>query len=80
MILYSSHNFSKRLKNSMMLCSSKCNVSENFKADINIMYRITKNITNEEKKIEIIIFDDLMNESILKLSDSEMIMISMKIV
>ena len=63
-----------------MLCSSKCNVSENFEADINIMYRTAKSITSEEKKIEIIIFDDLMNENILKLSDFEMIMILMKIV
>ena len=44
------------------------------------MYQIAKSITSEEKKIEIIIFDDLMNESIFKLSDSEMIMILMKIV
>ena len=80
MILYSSHNFSKRLKNSMILCSSKCNVSKNFETDMNIMYRTTKNITSEEEKIEVVIFDDLMNEDIFKLSDSEMIMISMKIV
>ena len=80
MILYSSHNSSKRLKNSMMLCSSKCNALENFEADINIMYRTAKNITSEEKEIKILIFDDLMNKSIFKLSNSEMIMISMKIV
>ena len=80
MILYSSHNFSRRLKNSMILCSSKCNASENFKADINIMYRTAKNITNEKKEIKVFIFDDLINESILKLFDFKMIMISMKII
>ena len=63
-----------------MLCSSKCNASENFEANMNIMYRITKSITNEEKEIEIVIFDDLINENILKLSDSEMIMILIKII
>ena len=63
-----------------MLCSSKCNASENFEADMNIMYRTAKSITSEEKEIEIVIFDDSMNESIFKLSDSEMIMILMKIV
>ena len=63
-----------------MLCSLKCNASEDFEANMNIMYRITKNITNEEKKIKIIIFDDSINENILKLSDSEMIMILMKII
>ena len=63
-----------------MLCSSKCNASENFKADMNIMYRTAKNIINEEEKIKVVIFDNLMNENILKLSDSEMIMISMKII
>ena len=62
-----------------MLCSSKCNASENFEANMNIMYRITKSITNEEKEIEIVIFDDLMNKSILKLSDFEIIMILIKI-
>ena len=64
----------------MMLCSSKCNALKNFKANINIMYRTAKNIMNEKKEIKIVIFDDSMNKSILKLSDSEMIMISMKIV
>ena len=63
-----------------MLCSSKCNASKNLEADISIMYRTAKNITNEKKEIEVVIFDDLMNENILKLSDSEMIMILMKIV
>ena len=64
----------------MMLCSSKCNVSEDFETNMNIMYQTAKNITSEEKEIEIIIFDDSMNENILKLSDSEMIMILMKII
>ena len=64
----------------MILYSSKCNASENFEADINIMYRTIKNITNEKEKIEVVIFDDSMNENILKLFDSEMIMILMKIV
>ena len=63
-----------------MLCSSKCNVLKDFEADMSIIYRTAKNITNEEKKIEVVIFDDSMNESILKLSDPEMIMILMKIV
>ena len=44
------------------------------------MYRTAKSITNEEKEIEVIIFDDLMNENILKLFDSKMIMILMKII
>ena len=64
----------------MMLCSLKCNVSEDLETDMNIMYRTAKNITREEKEIEIVIFDDLMNENIFKLFNSEMIMISMKIV
>ena len=79
-ILYSSHNFSKRLKNSMILCSSKCNIFENFKMNMNIIYLIAKNVAIEKKKIKIVIFENLMNENILKLSDSEMIIISMKIV
>ena len=77
---YSSHNFSKRLKNSVILCSSKCNVFENFEASMNIMYLIAKGVAIEEKKIKIDIFEDLMNENILKLLDSEMIIISMKII
>ena len=79
-ISYSSHNFSKRLKNSMILCSSKYNVFENFEASINIMYLTAKNVAIEEKKIEIVIFEDLMNENIFKLSDSEIIIILMKTV
>ena len=75
-----SHNFLKRLKNLMMLCSSKCNVFEDFEASMNIIYLIAKNVAIEEKKIEIVIFENLMNESIFKLSDLEMIIISMKIV
>ena len=63
-----------------MLCSSKCDASEDFETNMNIMYQTAKNITSEEKEIEIVIFDDLMNENILKLSDSEMIMILMKII
>ena len=47
---------------------------------MNIMYLITKNVAIEEKKIEIVIFENLMNESILKLFDSEIIIILMKIV
>ena len=48
--------------------------------NMNIMYLIAKSIAIEEKKIEIIIFENLMNENILKLSDSEIIIILMKIV
>ena len=44
------------------------------------MYRTAKNITNEEKEIEVVIFDDSMSENIFKLFDFEMIMILMKIV
>ena len=62
----------------MMLCSSKCNVSEDFEIHINIMYRTAKNIAIE-KKIEIIIFENSMNEDIFKLSDSEMIIVLIKI-
>ena len=43
------------------------------------MYRRAKDIAIE-KKIEIIIFKNLMNENILKLSDLKMIIISIKIV
>ena len=76
---YSSHNFSKCLKNSMILCSSKCNVFKNFKTSINIMYLIAKNVAIEEKKIEIDIFENSMNKNILKLFDFEMIIILIKI-
>ena len=44
------------------------------------MYLTAKDVAIEEKKIEIVIFKDLMNESIFKLSDSEMIIILMKII
>ena len=47
---------------------------------MNIMYLTAKSVAIEEKKVEVDIFEDLMNESIFKLSDSEMIIISMKIV
>ena len=47
---------------------------------MNIMYLIAKNVAIEEKKIKIVIFENLMNENILKLFNSEMIIISMKIV
>ena len=63
-----------------MLCSSKCNALKDFKVNINIIYRTAKSITSKEKEIEVVIFDDSMNENIFKLSDSEMIMILMKIV
>ena len=43
------------------------------------MYWTAKNIAIE-KKIEIIIFENLMNEDILKLSDSKIIIISIKII
>ena len=64
----------------MMLCSSKCNVFEDFETSMNIMYLTAKNVAIEEKKIEVVIFEDLMNESIPKLFDSEMIIILMKII
>ena len=79
-ILYSSHNFLKRSKNSMILCSLKCNVFENFKMNMNIMYLTAKNVAIEEKKIKIDIFENSMNENIFKLFDSEMIIILMKII
>ena len=79
-ILYSSHNFLKRLKNLMILCSSKCNISENFEMNINIMYLIAKNVAIEEKKIKVNIFEDSMNKNIFKLFDFEMIIILMKII
>ena len=80
MISYLSHNFSKRSKNSMILCSSKCNVFENFETNMNIMYLIAENVAIEKKKIEIVIFKNLMNENIFKLFDFEIIIILMKIV
>ena len=64
----------------MILCSSKCNASEDLKTNMNIMYLTAKNVAIEEKKIEVGIFEDSMNESILKLPDSEMIIILMKII
>ena len=62
-----------------MLCLSKCNVFENFEANINIIYLIAKDVAIKEKKIEIIIFENLINEDIFKLFDSEIIIILMKI-
>ena len=44
------------------------------------MYLTAENVAIEEKKIEIVIFKDLMNEDIFKLFDFEVIIISMKIV
>ena len=44
------------------------------------MYLTAKDVAIGEKKIEIDIFENSMNESILKLLDFEMIIISMKIV
>ena len=44
------------------------------------MYLTAKDVAIEKKKIEIIIFENLMNENIFKLFDSEMIIISMKII
>ena len=79
-ISYLSHNFSKRSKNSMILCSSKCNTFKNFEMNMNIMYLTAKDVAIGKKKIKINIFENSINESIFKLSDSEMIIISMKIV
>ena len=64
----------------MILCLSKCNAFENFKVNINIMYLIAKDVAIEEKKIKIVIFENLMNENIFKLSDLKMIIILMKII
>ena len=47
--------------------------------NMNIMYLIAKDVAIEEKKIKIDIFEDSMNEDILKLSDFKMIIILMKI-
>ena len=80
MISYLSHNFLTRLKNSIILCLSKYNVLKNFETNMSIMYLIAKNVAIEEKKIEIVIFENSTNENIFKLSDFEMIIISMKIV
>ena len=44
------------------------------------MYLIAKSVAIKEKKIEIVIFENLMNENIFKLFDSEIIIISMKII
>ena len=79
-ISYSSHNFSKRLRNSMILCSSKYNIFEDFEASINIMYLTAKDVAIEEKEIEINIFEDSMNKDIFKLPDFEVIIILMKII
>ena len=48
--------------------------------DDNIMYLIAKSVAIEEKKIEVVIFENSMNENIFKLFDFEMIIILMKIV
>ena len=44
------------------------------------MYLTAKDVAIDEKKIKIVIFKDSMNENIFKLSDFEMIIISMKII
>ena len=64
----------------MILCSLKCNIFEDFKMNINIIYLIAKSVVIEKKKIKVIIFENSMNENILKLPDSEMIIILIKIV
>ena len=46
---------------------------------MSIMYLTAKDVAIEEKKIEIVIFENSMNKSIFKLLDSEIIIISMKI-
>ena len=48
-----SHNFSKHSKNSMILYSSKYNVSEDFEANMNIIYLIAKNVAIEKKKLKL---------------------------
>ena len=48
--------------------------------NINIMYLTAKSVAIEKKKIEIIIFENSMNENIFKLFDFEMIIILMKII
>ena len=47
---------------------------------MSIMYLTAKNVAIEKKKIEVDIFENLINESIFKLSDFEMIIILMKII
>ena len=42
------------------------------------MYLTAKKVAIEEKKIEVVIFEDLMNKSIFKLFDFKMIIILMK--
>ena len=44
------------------------------------MYLIAKDVVIEKKKIKIVIFENSMNESIFKLFDFEIIIISMKII
>ena len=46
---------------------------------MNIIYLTAKDVAIEKKKIEIVIFENSMNENIFKLFDFEMIIISMKI-
>ena len=48
--------------------------------NMNIMYLIAKDVAIEEKKVEIDIFENSMNENIFKLFDFEIIIILMKIV
>ena len=63
----------------MILCSSKCNASEDFEANMNIIYLTAKDVAIEKKKIKIVIFENSINENILKLFNFEMIIILMKI-
>ena len=63
----------------MILCLSKCNVFENFEINMNMIYLTAKDVAIEEKKIKIIIFENSMNEDILKLFDFEVIIMLMKI-
>ena len=47
---------------------------------MNIMYLTAKDVAIKKKKIKIITFKNLMNENILKLFNSEVIIISIKII
>ena len=46
---YLSHNFLKRLKNLIILCSLKCNIFEDFEINMNIMYLIAEDVAIEKK-------------------------------
>ena len=65
MISYSSYCFSKRSRNSVMLCSSKCKIFEDFEASINIMYRTVEDMMSEDNTLEIKIKSGFLDDRLI---------------